>query len=316
MSLKIFNSGALKVSGLHTLSYDEYGNPNGTPLVWLHGGPGAGCNTQGILESMPHDNIRLILFDQRGAGISTPYAETEENNTPNLIEDIEKLRQHLKIDAWHVGGGSWGSLLALLYMHKHPQSIKSLMLRGLFLGDAAHLLQPKALYAEHPFYTNFVQFKAEGCKGSLIDRYNALLNCGNQAIELQATKHFMLWDTLIADSNIPDEVFEEIHMFPYGELACARLFFHYAQNGFFIKDILGVNACGPELLKHIHFSGIPIGIFHGQDDLICDVKNAYALSDLIKNKALCQTPAGCGHSSTNPKMMEAQKSLLQQLLID
>jgi len=123
----------LKVSNLHTLYVEEVGNPHGIPILFLHGGPGSGLDIK-QRQFFDPKKFRVILFDQRGCGKSTPYAELYENTTHDLMSDIEKLREKLHIDKWHVFGGSWGSFLALAYAETHPDKVFSLILRGLFLG--------------------------------------------------------------------------------------------------------------------------------------------------------------------------------------
>lgn len=125
------STGKLEVSKIHTLYYEESGNPDGNPIVILHGGPGAGCPEQYRQYADPKA-YRIILFDQRGAGKSTPMGCLEDNTTWDLVDDIEKLREHLKIDRWVVFGGSWGSTLALTYAETHPKRVKALILRGIF----------------------------------------------------------------------------------------------------------------------------------------------------------------------------------------
>ncbi|MGH8151707.1 MAG: prolyl aminopeptidase, partial [Rhodanobacteraceae bacterium] len=127
-----FDSGKLPVSRLHTLYYEQCGAPHGKPVVFLHGGPGAGCNAKCRRFFDPRV-YRIVLFDQRGCGRSTPNTELRENTTWDLVADIERLREHLRIDRWQVFGGSWGSTLALAYAEAHPDRVAELVLRGIFL---------------------------------------------------------------------------------------------------------------------------------------------------------------------------------------
>src|SRR5689334_22855601 len=130
--LEPFDTGMLKVSELHTLYYEQCGNPQGKPIVFLHGGPGGGLAAD-YRRFFDPQAYRVVLFDQRGSGKSTPYAELQENTTWDLVADIERLREHLGVEAWAVFGGSWGSTLALAYAQTHPQRVKALVLRGIFL---------------------------------------------------------------------------------------------------------------------------------------------------------------------------------------
>ena len=127
-----FDSGFLKVSSLHTLYYEQSGNPNGKPVVFLHGGPGGGTNAK-CRRFFDPAVYRIVLFDQRGCGKSTPHAELTDNTTWDLVADIERLREQLVIDRWQVFGGSWGSTLALAYAQTHPDKVTELVLRGIFM---------------------------------------------------------------------------------------------------------------------------------------------------------------------------------------
>src|SRR5258708_4322042 len=127
-----FDEGMLPVSSIHTMHYEQVGNPDGKPVVFLHGGPGAGIIPD-YRRYFDPTAYRIVLFDQRGSGRSTPHAELEENTTWNLVADIERLRSHLGIQRWMVFGGSWGSTLALAYSETHPESVSELVLRGIFL---------------------------------------------------------------------------------------------------------------------------------------------------------------------------------------
>ena len=129
----VFEQGYLKVDDIHKIYYEQYGNPEGRPILFLHGGPGSGCSV--FQRKFFDQNIHRVVFvDQRGAGKSEPYAETSQNTTNDLVNDLEKIRKHLKIDKWLIFGGSWGSTLGLLYGIKFPQYCIGFILRGIFLG--------------------------------------------------------------------------------------------------------------------------------------------------------------------------------------
>ena len=130
--IKPYNEFELNVSDLHTIHVEESGNYNGKPVIFLHGGPGGGIEPV-YRQYFDPEQWRIIIFDQRGCGQSTPHAELKENTTWDLVEDIEKIREHLKIDKWVVFGGSWGSTLAMTYGITYPQVCKGLILRGIFM---------------------------------------------------------------------------------------------------------------------------------------------------------------------------------------
>ncbi|MGB6300891.1 MAG: prolyl aminopeptidase, partial [Rivularia sp. (in: cyanobacteria)] len=131
-SREAYQEGKLQVSDLHTIYFEESGNPQGKPIVVLHGGPGGGCPSY-YRQYFNPEKWRVIMFDQRGCGKSTPHAELRENTTWDLVSDIEKIREHLKIDKWVVFGGSWGSTLSLAYSETHPERCNGLILRGIFM---------------------------------------------------------------------------------------------------------------------------------------------------------------------------------------
>ncbi|MEY2858581.1 MAG: hypothetical protein RLZZ74_2894, partial [Cyanobacteriota bacterium] len=137
-AIEPYNQGKLKVSELHTIHYEESGNPQGKPVIFLHGGPGGGIVPM-YRQYFDPQQWRIIIFDQRGCGQSTPYAELRENTTWDLVQDIEQLRQKLQIDKWVVFGGSWGSTLALAYAQTHPERCKGMILRGIFLLRSAEI---------------------------------------------------------------------------------------------------------------------------------------------------------------------------------
>ena len=147
-AIKPYDTGFLQVSELHQIFYAQYGNPTGIPIIWLHGGPGGGCsdNDTGYLDS---NYYRIILLDQRGAGKSKPFCEMVENNTQNLISDLEKLRIHLNVEKWVVLGNSWGTLLALCYAIAYPQNILGLILRSIFTGTRSEDRKSTRLNSSH-----------------------------------------------------------------------------------------------------------------------------------------------------------------------
>ncbi|XP_021717189.1 proline iminopeptidase-like isoform X2 [Chenopodium quinoa] len=190
-----YSSGFLKVSDIHTLYWEQSGNPNGHPVVFLHGGPGGGTSPSNRKFFDP-EFYRIILFDQRGAGKSTPHACLEENTTWDLIADIEKLREHLEVPEWQVFGGSWGSTLALAYSQAHPDKVTGLVLRGIFLlrkkeidwfyeGGAATIF-PDA-------WEQFRDLIPESERGCFVDAYHKRLNSDDKETQLAAAK---AWTTL------------------------------------------------------------------------------------------------------------------------
>ena len=136
--IEAHTTGMLAVSDLHTIAWEQSGNPDGIPVVVIHGGPGGGGQPS-YRQYFDPEAFNIVQFDQRGCGQSTPYAELEDNNTHASVSDLEALREHLGIETWHVFGGSWGSTLSLIYAQRHPQRVRSLVLRGIFMCRKSEL---------------------------------------------------------------------------------------------------------------------------------------------------------------------------------
>lgn len=301
-----FKTHKLPVSSVHQLHIEEYGNPNGRPVVYLHGGPGAGCSYNEH-ELFDYDHFRTILFDQRGAGKSTPYASTEEQSTQELVADLERIREHLEIDKWSVVGGSWGSALALYYANEHPERTERLLLRGLFLADrngarnisedSGHANAARPYY--WPQYAHWERIdKAD--KKNLIGAYNKALNCGNDAIELEAAERFMTWDNSIATVDYQDEVIADASDNPHDQLAISRIWFHFAQNEFLQRAV-------PDVFNMYEaLDNIPIEIVHGSHDHICPVNNARIFGRAYPH-ARINIIEDAGHSMLDPKIAGAMK---------
>ena len=201
-----YQTGSLQVDGRHTLYWEQCGNPEGKPVVVLHGGPGAGCS-----DNMRrfHDpaKYRIVLFDQRGAGRSTPHADLTDNTTWDLVADIERLREHLGIERWQVFGGSWGSTLALAYAETHPQRVTELVLRGIFLFrqsevDWLYKYGASELYPEE--WEKFVGFIPEAERGDLVEAYRKRLTGDDEAVQLEAAKRWSMWEGVTV-TLLPDE---------------------------------------------------------------------------------------------------------------
>ncbi|KAI0956146.1 hypothetical protein AcV7_006622 [Taiwanofungus camphoratus] len=193
-----YETGALKVSDIHTLYYEVSGNKTGTPVVFLHGGPGSGTDAKDRSFFNPA-KYKIVLFDQRGSGKSNPSAVLEENTTWDLVKDIEKIRAHLGIDKWHVFGGSWGSTLSLAYAQAHPDRVKSLVLRGIFTLRKSEL---KFFYQEgtsHLFPDAWEEYIApipEAERHDMITAYHAQLNSADEETRLNAAKAWSKWESV------------------------------------------------------------------------------------------------------------------------
>jgi len=294
-----YHEGKLSVSDLHTIHYEQSGNPDGKPVIFLHGGPGGGI-TPMYRQYFNPQKWRIIIFDQRGAGKSTPYAELQENTTWDLVNDIEKLREHLKIQQWVVFGGSWGSTLALAYSQTHPERCQGLILRGIFM------LRQKEL---HWFYQEgasniFPEAWQEYLKpipmderDDLISAYHQRLISRDRDIRLEAARAWSVWEASTS-KLIPSA--KSIKRFGEDEFAeaFARIECHYFVNkGFFATE--------NQLLENAHkISHIPGVIFQGRYDVVCPVISAWELHQKWQ-KAKFIVVDNAGHSISEPGIRDA-----------
>ncbi len=294
-----YDHGMLKLSTLHTMYYEQCGNPNGEPVLFLHGGPGSGCGAKSRRFFDP-SHYRIILFDQRGAGRSTPHAELRENTTPLLVSDIERLRAHLGIDRWQVFGGSWGSTLALAYAQTHPEKTKTLVLRGIFLlrrfelewfyQHGASMLFPEA-------WQDYLAPIAPAERGDLISAYYRRLTSNDETIRATAAKAWAQWEarlSFIAENQDYVSVFED----PKQALSFAAIESHYfVHGGFFAHD--------DQLLRDAaRLSQIPTVIVHGRYDVVCPPQNAYDLGQAMPHAKLIFV-ADAGHSGFESGVTDA-----------
>ncbi|VAW55955.1 Proline iminopeptidase, partial [hydrothermal vent metagenome] len=203
---KVFNSiepfarHSLQVDDLHTLYVEECGNPKGLPVVFLHGGPGAGCSPYHRRFFDPAI-YRIILFDQRGCGKSTPHASLENNTSNDLVQDIEKIRDHLSIQQWVVFGGSWGSTLALLYAQTHPNEVSGLILRGIFLGrdkDVQWFYQEGTRKLFPDYWEKFIEPIPENERDDMVAAYSRLLIGDDKNLQMKAAKAWAIWEGMTA----------------------------------------------------------------------------------------------------------------------
>lgn len=298
-AIEPFDTGMLAVDDRHTLYYEQCGNPKGKPVVLLHGGPGGGCSAK--MRSF-HDpaKYRIVLFDQRGAGRSTPHADLVGNTTWDLVADIERLRAHLEIDRWQVFGGSWGSTLALAYAQAHPRQVTELILRGIFMlrrwelewfyQEGASRLFPEA-------WQQYIAAIPEDERGDLIAAFHKRLTSDDEATRLAAARAWSVWEGATSFLHI-DEDFADSHADAQFALAFGRIENHYFTNaGFFEVD--------DQLLRDAYrIVDIPGVIVHGRYDVVCPVQNAFDLHQVWPKAELIVTPAS-GHSAFEVENVDA-----------
>ncbi|WHZ20776.1 MAG: Proline iminopeptidase [Rhodanobacteraceae bacterium] len=289
-----FDSGMLPVSALHTLYYEQCGNPHGKPVVFLHGGPGAGCNPK-CRRFFDPSVYRIVLFDQRGCGRSTPHAELRENTTWDLVADIERLRAHLRIERWQVFGGSWGSTLALAYAETHPDRVTELVLRGIFMlrqrelqwfyQRGCDMLYPDA-------WEKYLAAIPEAEHGDLIGAYHKRLTSGDPAVRLAAARAWSVWEASTS-FLLQNEAYVAASAGDEFALAFAGIENHYFVNrGFFEHD--------DQLLRNAHrLHGIPAVIVQGRYDVVCPARSAWDLHCAWPQADLRIVP-DAGHSAFEP----------------
>ena len=288
----------LAIDARHTLYVEECGNPDGLPVVFLHGGPGAGLSPYHRRFFDPA-RWHAVLFDQRGAGQSTPFASLDANTTPDLIADIERIREHLGIERWLVFGGSWGSTLALAYAEAHPDRVIGLVLRGIFLAREEELRWfnemdggARCIFPER--WARFRDFIPEAERGNMIEAYWRRLDSNDEAVQLAAARAWSAYEggstTLVHDPDAAGD-FDE----PHKAVSLARLEAHYFRNGMFL-------APGQLLRDVARIRHIPGVIVHGRYDIICPVKTAFELHQAWPEADFHIVLAG--HSASDPAIVD------------
>ena len=289
--------GSLRVSDLHEIYYEESGNPEGKPAIFVHGGPGGGTEPKQRRFFDPRA-YRIVLFDQRGCGRSRPSACLDDNTTWDLVDDIERLRRRLGVERWCVFGGSWGSTLALAYAEKHPERVTELVLRGIFLLrkqeiDWFYQRGASALFADA--WEEYLALIPPEERGDLLNAYYRRLTGEDRAVRQAAARAWSIWEgrTSCLYENADLVARSAADTF---SLAFARIECHYFVNGgFFAKDTL--------LLDEVHkIRHIPTVIVQGRYDVVCPVESAWALHRAFPEADLRVVP-DAGHSAFEPGIL-------------
>ena len=288
----------LPVSNGHTLYYEVHGNPAGKPVVALHGGPGGGLQLS-VLRFFDLKKWRVVLFDQRGCGRSTPYLGLHANTTWHLVADIERLRTHLEIPRWHVFGGSWGSTLALAYTSRHARAVTGLTLRGIFLGEpweTAWLYEEGGASQLRPAeWSRFVS--GSGCGRSRSSR-NRLTACyrkrlANKKTRKAAARAWWRWEHVLSTVKPEADRAQQKAV-----TALSVLENHYFSHNCWLRP--------GQLLTAARRIRVPVTIVQGEFDLVCPPAAAHALAKAIPHARLGMVP-GAGHSSAEPGIAQALK---------
>ena len=289
-----YEQGDLKVSPLPTLHFELCGNPAGTPVVFLHGGPGGGTipDHRRFFDPAAY---RIALFDQRGAGKSTPHASLEDNTTWHLVSDIEALRKHLGVERWQVFGGSWGSTLALAYAETHPERVSELVLRGIFLLGERELRWFYQWGTSEIFPDAFEAYRdaiPESERGDFIAAYHRRLTSDDPAVRGAAAKAWSVWEAATSYLRVNDDYVARAGEDRFA-LAFARIECHYFVNkGFFDRETRLLDDIGK--IRHI-----PCVIVQGRYDVVCPMVTAWELHRAYPEAILRIVP-DAGHSAFEP----------------
>lgn len=302
-----FQKGRLKVSDLHEIYFEQVGNPTGTPVVFLHGGPGGGIHPDHRRFFDP-SFYRVILFDQRGCGQSTPFAELRENTTWDLVSDIESLRTHLGVEKWHVFGGSWGSTLALAYAITHPQRVSALILRGIFLcrpSEIRWFYQEGASHLFPDLWEPYLELIPENERSHMVGAYYKRLTDPVEEIRLEAAKTWSRWEGgtsyLIPKISAVDEFNEAAKALPFARIECH----YFVNNAFFPTDNY--------LLENIdRVRKIPGYIVQGRYDVVCPARSAWDLHRAWP-EAKFEIISDAGHAASEPGIRSSLISTMNLL---
>ena len=296
--IKPFAKHRLQVTDLHELYVEESGSPTGLPVIFLHGGPGAGCDKVHRSFFDP-DKYRIIIFDQRGAGRSRPHAELEENNTQELIADMEAIRVALEVDRWVLFGGSWGSTLALLYAEAFPERVLAMILRGIFLAreqDYEWLYEKGASLVYPDYWQEFFEHIPEDERDDIVKAYHKRLFGADEVARLSAAKAWAMWEARAATLD-PNPKMVEHMADAHIALSLARISAQYFVNRCFIED--------NQIINNIDkIQDIPGIIVHGRYDMVCTLDNAHTLQKLWPSSEL-HIVRDAGHSAGEPGIVDA-----------
>ncbi|MBN9286428.1 MAG: prolyl aminopeptidase [Gammaproteobacteria bacterium 39-13] len=296
--IKPYAQHTVEVDALHKLYVEESGNPEGLPVLFVHGGPGAGC-THDDRRYFDPEHYRIILFDQRGCGHSTPYGSLENNTTQTLLQDMETIREFLGISRWMLFGGSWGSTLSLLYAQQYPNRVIGMILRGIFLcrdSDLNWFYKNGANQIFPDYWQEFITPIPEEERDDLIQAFYARLNGEDELARMNAAKHWAQWEGQCATLHPCKTVFERFTN-THTAMSLSLIETHYFVNRCFIEP--------NQILRDAYkLEGIPGIIVHGRYDIICPLENALLLHQAWVNSEL-HVIRDAGHSASEPGITDA-----------
>ncbi len=306
--IKPFATHRLPVSPVHTLHLEQSGNPMGIPVLFVHGGPGGGTDGNSRRYFDP-EHYHIIVFDQRGAGRSTPHAELQDNTTQALVADMEAIREFLHVDKWVLFGGSWGSTLSLVYAETYPERVLGLVLRGIFLcrdKDLQWFYQDGASRLFPDFWEGYWLHIPEDERHDMIAAYHRRLTGPDEIARMAAAKLWSVWEGCCSTLRPNTQVVERFGD-PHVALALARIEAHYFINDAFLED--------NQILRDAHkLAGIPGFIIHGRYDVVCPLDNATALHNCWPESEL-YIIRDAGHSAVEPGIADALIRATQEMLV-
>ena len=303
---KPFDVHRIKVSDIHEIYIEEYGNKKGVPLIFLHGGPGAG--TSPIYQKYFNpEKYHLIMFDQRGCGKSIPYGEISQNSTDHLIADISSIADYLSIEKFHIYGGSWGSTLALLYAEACPERVISLVLRGVFLcrrNDIQWFYQYGASEIYPAYWDDYISIVDKSRTDDILTEYHKMIFSDDETLANKACKEWSLWE---GRSSCLYHTLDVVNAFDECSVSLARIESHFFVNDCFIEE--------NQIIKNIDkISHIPCTIVHGQYDVVCPIRQAYDLNQAyLKSRLIVAEDAG--HSLLEPTISKKILSIFDELVV-
>ena len=296
--IKPYATHELIVDNLHTLYVEESGNPQGIPVLFVHGGPGGGC-TENDRRFFDPEKYRIILFDQRGSGRSSPHAELVANHTRCLVDDMEKIRELMGVDQWVLFGGSWGSTLSLIYAQAYPEKVLGMILRGIFLcreEDIQWFYQDGACHVFPDFWQDYLAPIPVAERSDLLSAYYQRLVGDDELVRMAVAKSWSVWEGRCASLHPNPDLVRHLGS-PHTALAMARIEAHYFMNNAFLEEneILG---------GMVELKGIPGVIIHGRYDMVCPVGQAFDLHRAWPESTL-NVIRDAGHTSSEPGTLAA-----------
>jgi len=294
-----FNSFILKTNSNHCVYVEQAGNNTGAPILFLHGGPGSGCNENHRRYFNP-EKYRIILFDQRGCNRSKPNGCHNNNTTDDILSDIEGIRNQLNIEKWILFGGSWGATLALLYAEHYPKRVSGIILRGTFLAreeDMSWFIKNGANKIYPDYWQEFLSIFSEKEKNNLLDSMYSHIFSDNRKIQIKAAKAWSLWagrvvtHCLEGEYNLDEDEDEE------KLINDVKIEIHYAKNKYFVDE--------NQIISNIKkIKDIPIIIIHGKNDITCVPESSRLLHKVLPNSKLILVP-DAGHLAGEPAITDA-----------